>query len=247
MSVEDEKGNLLNKNYVVKIFKNSHREATCRELFANLLAQEFDLDVPNAALVEVDFDMLSLMKVEGNIDTSLYNPGYYFASEYLSDTRIVTKAELPVPVEWELQLRIFAFDVLIRNSDRRIGKPNFLLQSGNPVLIDHELSLNFSKGFLAHDIESEWNFIRSGNERNHVFLVSLQTCIAKNGLDVAGFLSDYLRTLNPNKLYAAATLLQEYGYNDEAAIVESIVGYLSEIRSNIDRFLQLVNLLLHDA
>lgn len=234
MMVEDERGRIQSSHYVVKVFKRDHRAATCREVFAQALAGEFDLQVPKAALVEVDTTIIQDLKKHKKFAQWAIEPGWYFATEFLSDAKIFSPT-MPFSLldSWDME-RIFAFDVLIRNSDRRVGKPNFLLHQQMPVLIDHELSLRVNKPFSAYVASQDWGFLSTGGTRDHVFLAPLRKKFKKSGLDFSSML-EYLRTLNPRILFPFAEQLLEFGY-EEAEIVNPIIDYLQDAKANSHLF-----------
>ena len=234
MMVEDENGHIQASHYVVKIFKRGNRAATCREVFAQTLASEFDLQVPKAALVEVDSIIFQDLKRHERYAQWDIEPGWYFATEYLSDAKIFSPT-MPFSLldSWDME-RIFAFDVLIRNSDRRVGKPNFLLHQQVPVLIDHELSLRVNKPFSAYVANQDWGFLSMEGNRDHVFLAPLRKKFKKDGLDFSSIL-EYLRTLKPRMLFPYAEQLLELGY-EEAEIVNPITDYLQDVKANSHLF-----------
>ena len=68
---------------------------------------------------------------------------------------------------------VFAFDALIQNADRRVGKPNLLENSDGYLLIDHDLALTFLGGMLIGGVPKPWALEQwSGSPfeflRNHV-------------------------------------------------------------------------------
>lgn len=136
--------------------------------------------------------------------------------------------------------RIFAFDVLIRNADRRVGKPNFLLFENTPVLIDHELSLRISKTFPDYFAGREWGFL-SGNSP-HIFLGLLRAKSKNVHLDFT-HLSEYFRTLNPPRLFSFAEQLLDFDYDDAENVVK-IVDYLESVKNNPVLFFQLIREIL---
>jgi hypothetical protein len=169
MTVMGEKGEFY-PPYVVKIFKSDYLGATCREVFAHVLASEFDLEVPKAALVEVNLSLIKKLKQSSKFEKRNIKPGFYFGTEFLSEAQIYSNNASFEPVsDWDMA-RIFSFDVLIRNADRRKGKPNFLLYHNTPILIDHELSLGFSDKASSNFDAFDWGFLSSDRSSNHIFL-----------------------------------------------------------------------------
>lgn len=107
--------------YVVKIFKQSHlrnAQATTKEVLCNVLAKSFDLNVPKAALIEVTPFILNILKKDENYASSEYQTGIYFGTQYIENIEnYVSNTHLKLFDASDLE-NIFAFDVLIRNTDR---------------------------------------------------------------------------------------------------------------------------------
>ena len=140
---------------------------------------------------------------------------------------------------------IFAFDVLIRNTDRRRTKPNFFLNDNVPVLIDHELSLNITKTFKEYVDRKEWRFIPSteevGARSGHVFYAHLRKKGRKAPLDFGVFL-EYLRVLDVNVISPYEHQLSELECYEENYV--EIVNYLKEVKQNEGQFYSLLQDLL---
>ncbi len=241
LSVSDEAGNILTP-HVVKIFQQNHLAATCKEVFANILAQEFDLCVPPPALIKVDIRLLNDLRKIHPYRTRSLEPGYYFGTELLKDTLNYSPTLESKVKTWRPEI-IFAFDVLIRNSDRRLTKPNFFLVEGEPILIDHELSLKITKPFRNYKV-SEWGYLIPSEEpqnSGHVFFTYLQQKEAKGQLDF-GLFFDYLRVLDPNILMKYDAQLVEFECYDNN--IADIVNYLAEIKQYPDKFYALLKELL---
>jgi len=239
MQVEDEQGELMPWQ-VVKLYKREHQTATLREVLGNVLASEFDLAAPPAALVELDWPILKELRLYDPVyQNKNLEPGVYFATEYLEgglDFSLATHISTVTP--WQVE-QIFAFDVLLRNADRRTGKPNLFLYHGQPMLIDHELSLNIAQPFHNYyNQHNHWDFIREGP---HLFLYALRARYKKSPFRIDGF-AEFIRTLNPQRLFPYATQLTEY--ECDSTQIGPIVDYLNGVKSQPDRFLKLVNHLL---
>jgi len=245
LSVIDEQNNVQHP-HVVKIFKPAHQSATCREVFANVLAVQFDLRVPPAALVKVEFDLLTELRQIPEYSRREMEPGYYFGTEMLQDALDYTSAFTESKIDnWNPEM-IFAFDVLIRNVDRRMAKPNFFLHNDEPVLIDHELSLNVSQSFHWYKNPNLWKPFQANagqNRTGHVFFSHLKKKKRKQKLDFGLFI-EYLRVLDIDALYSYDKQLNELGCYDEE--FTEIIRYLMEIKQNAGQFYQLLQDLLKD-
>jgi hypothetical protein len=243
MSVQDEVGNLVGR-YVVKVFKQTHikqYQPTNKELYANILASEFDLEVPEPALVYVDRTIIKQLKKDNRYSNFDLREGYYFATEYLEDT-----SQLKVDIIYKLTDKatlenIFAFDVLIKNVDRRVGKPNVMGWQGSVLLIDHELSLDIKKTFKDYLKLNAWKRFRFGGEHRHVLIDTLQ--VSKQGelWNFDSFL-EYLQRMNLSKLFGCRDVLERTGNNTED--FEPIISYLTEIKNNPSAFQKLLQSLI---
>lgn len=201
--------------YVVKFFEVEQEEArhsVVNEVIANALAQEFNLPVPQAALIEIseDFKMtlehreLSFMDAKDERikfgcrlmeDVNLFN---YSLSKYLVQRRVNIET-------------VFAFDVLIRNRDRNSNKPNLLIDDSKAILIDHEL------GFEKID-KAAIELAKTGNidpkfTDHHIFLPLLKK--AKRPTKAAYFdeFGFYLENLKLGQLNPYFNQLEKCGYN----------------------------------
>jgi len=128
LEVEDEQGNAQGF-YVVKIFENEGElsNPTLNEALTYILAKEFELPIPKAAIIDVpDFLIQGLGKVA--------EAGYYFGTELLEETFEINLKQLEI---YQLET-LFAFDLLVCNSDRRSNNPNLLSVKDDFYLIDHE-------------------------------------------------------------------------------------------------------------
>jgi hypothetical protein len=245
MTVKGENG-VFYPPYVVKIFKADYLGATCREIWANILASEFDLQVPKAALVEVNHKIIRELKLSPKFKNRNIRAGYYFGTEFLSEAHIYTINSDFEQISDSDMIRIFAFDVLIRNADRRIGKPNLLIHKGDPILIDHELSLVFGNK-IYHDFDvDDWGFLNGGSNMNHIFLEILREKYKNNLIDLS-ILLDHLRALNPDILKKCVLLLThnvlDFEGNDTKNVLK-ISDYLNIVKNNPNIFIQFLKKLL---
>ena len=198
MTVINDEGKLIG-SYVVKVFNQNtiqQSQATNKEVYGNVLAQAFDLDVPNAALIRVDQNLITQLNSSPKYRNSQLIRGVYFGTKYIENPMDYADS-VKIP-NWELET-VFAFDVLIRNVDRRTKKPNLFFKDGNLFLIDHELSLNTSQETflnLFEEREKYWVFIDNPNtKQKHVFLDKLRELNRQNPVTFDTF-DEYLRTLN---------------------------------------------------
>ncbi|RFM31064.1 HipA family kinase [Chitinophaga silvisoli] len=140
------------KPYVVKMFRSDEleREPVLNEILGNVLAKEFDLPVPEAALIEMDenfrmsikdptaLEILDLVDERPKFGSSLIEGNYLFNTSF-------KKNQTSRMIEIDT---LFAFDVLIRNKDRNSFKPNLLVTGNSAILIDHELGFEINENTI---------------------------------------------------------------------------------------------------
>jgi hypothetical protein len=235
MEVCDENGN--NKNhYVVKIFTQKDEtqvQATVKEFIANQLAIEFDLCVPDAALVFVREEIIKELQEQYNYtDIKI---GWYFATLYLTNIIEYQKGFTTTKTNLEVQQKVFAFDMLIQNRDRRIGKPNCFTKNGECYLIDHELSLEITKSYDYYIKQGEYQNLAIGyaiHDREHIFYNTLKSKKASNFDEF----QLYLHQLNLSMLTKVVTFLATERILID--VFENIEPYLQAIKRDSTNFCQ---------
>jgi len=231
MTVADDTGKIVG-SYVVKVFNQNHIQThpTQREVICNVLAQEFDLSVPKMALIQVDKFIISELQKSGYFSGKLILPGIYFGSLYIQGAVDYSPATPTASFEaWELKT-IFAFDILIRNVDRRVNKPNLLLKDENFYLIDHELCFGATKWTFQQCLDNgSWNFI--SKKSPHLFLERLRELEhPKAGLLEFETFFYYLKRLNIDKLNVCEDVFNNIGYDTVDFMY--IKDYLYDIKHN---------------
>lgn len=177
------------KLYIVKLFgRHAHftGDKTARELMGNLLAASFGLDVPACALIDLShlsfgpwfsnlkaLETFGQLKVKLALGTAYLYPHLCFFPGIL-DKGLAGKNFKPADV--------FAFDMLIGNTDRNSRRPNLLVHYGKIYLIDFESGFAFHPGSLEDMLTKAKNRLPyylhvfysqlsrlEANERNGVF------------------------------------------------------------------------------
>ena len=243
ITVEDDLDKVVGA-YVVKIFRQNHilqALPTNKEIICNVLAREFDLSVPEIALVHVDSFIISELKHSGHFDSVHILPGTYFGSEFIEKT-IDYSINTPTYLfdTWEIET-IFAFDVLIRNIDRRVAKPNLFIKDENFYLIDHELCFGAPERTFKKCLENNsWVFITRKASR-HLFLDQLRS--NKEQLTFETFFY-YLKNLNVEKLNTYEGILRNLGHDTIDFLL--IKEYLYEVKANQKAFKALLLQLIYN-
>ncbi|MGB0930780.1 MAG: HipA family kinase [Chitinophagales bacterium] len=244
MTVMDDKGDIAG-SYVVKIFKHYNTEQynpTNKELYGNVLAKEFDLNTPKPALIQVNNSLISQLKKSDRYKNWDIISGTYFGCELVENTLDFNQKALQKSEQWEIE-NVFAFDVLIRNVDRRVSKPNMFFKDGSIILIDHELSLNIDRSFDSYlQIENAWRFITNEHrDARHLFLDYLKKQNKKEEVTFNDFL-ELLRTLNLRQLDEVANQLEDLGLYPIDYV--PIKAYLREVKQNPHAFAKLLKKML---
>ncbi len=244
MSVIDEQGDFLPSDYVVKVYRRSNRINTYHEVFGSILAKELELQTPNSALISVPKSILDEIRKHPKYQNWDIDAGVYFGCEYLPNaTSFNPNFPLSQYELWNLQ-SIFAFDVLIRNFDRRTEKPNLLSFKEDLFVIDHEMAFATIKGSIPFEIYltlENWRFIINSDNGGHVLRLFLKEINKKNKVEFAEFF-EFFRTLQPDLLYSYTEQLIE---NDvEIFDIQPIISYLRLVKQNTTTFKTLLTDLL---
>jgi hypothetical protein len=237
VSAIDENDNI--DNYVVKIYQAQNLHHTCKEVYAAFLAQHFDLKMPDPVLMEIDRSMICDLKMQPKYQAWKVTEGVFFASKYVENANSFTDA-LPLKNYEEQMGNIFAFDVLIMNVDRQVGKPNVLVKNQDIYVIDHELSMNIEHSFEDYLKQNRWDYSIKQNRGGHLFRQAL-IIMKKRNLNFDEF-SEYLRNLRPESLYDYAQQLAKYEH--QTLDIGKIVSYLHEVKRKESTFLALLHQLL---
>ncbi len=246
MTLADKSGKPIGE-YVVKVFKprNLLQAAnTNKEFYGNILANEFDLLTPKAVLARVGQEIIDELNQSEKYKGFNLIRGIYFASAYIENALDYSKTVKLSVENWEIE-NIFAFDVLIRNADRHIRKPNLFFKNGEICLIDHELSFAtnlIDKPFpeMVKDRQKYWNFIEIQNEgldRQHLFLNQLRELNKKSVVEFHTF-KEYLSTFDIDILDEYNQQLTDLG--NDSDIYPIIKAYLTEVKSHSGLFIQLL-------
>jgi hypothetical protein len=183
--------------YVVKLYTEKYNEENCsvlKEAICSYLASEFEIEVPEPALINFSQNFLDTLPTEQReelarkdqrikfgcrlIDAGYENFSPQLSSGYLKDYDIGT---------------IYAFDNLILNHDRRTEKPNLFFRDGRVVLIDHEHTFTLANGAAdALLAKRQWPAILN---TGHLFFQYLVKLDVKAKEEVFDSFQSYLETM----------------------------------------------------
>jgi len=227
------------KPYVVKLFKSDeidNEHTVAREVFGTALAMEFDLSIPEPALVNFSPAFINTLPEEVREIIYFRDERLKFGSEYCENTTLL-KPDLPsqqinkfihdLPI-------IYAFDTLINNKDRGEYKTNILVStvSEDYYIFDHERAFKNIK-----KLESEL----AGNTfsetlTNHVLKKYLHNKKDKSRL--FDTFHNYLRILNVNVLDDYNNELRKHNLHSSELI--HLKSYLYTVKQKADWFVKLL-------
>lgn len=138
------------------------------ELVAALLARRLGLSVPDPALIDIGPDLAAAIPNQHVQDHAQRSLGLNYGCKFLRGGYSTWPKNTRIP-EYLVQtaLRVFIFDALVDNPDRRPDKPNLLWRSNELILIDHEAAFSF---LYAINIGSAvpWEVSKLSYLRQHV-------------------------------------------------------------------------------
>jgi len=134
--------------YVVKL-KGSDQMwegSSLNEILASFIALELNFQVPEPVVINISEEFLETMKNRhDNFMIATKSLGFNFGSA-LKDGFQEVLPNQTLNAELKAKLcEMFALDVLLGNTDRRKGKPNFLTNGKDLLIFDHELAFSFTQ------------------------------------------------------------------------------------------------------
>jgi len=166
--------------YVVKNFKKDTVDtySTAKEIIACEIAAKFDILVPEYAVINISDE--ELMKYYDASEMLRLKSGYKFCSRFIEQSVMFNPLVSNDFISQYQIENIFAFDVLMRNSDRGQyrNKPNLLINDSELMIIDHELTLPFiNSNAGATDYEKS---LSNYGYSNHTLIDHLKSIKSKN-------------------------------------------------------------------
>lgn len=236
------------KSYVVKLFSTKsieNHDCVAKEVLGNLIAKEFDLPVPKAALIDMGNEFVSTLRSFQLID-ELDSKDYRlkFGTEE-------QKGVVPFQVNYfsghEAKQIIdidttFAFDCLIRNIDRNRANPNLLVRSDEAFLIDHELAFQIDEK-STDEIINRW-FLQEKFFRNHLFYNYLKRSNRTTKNEYFTTFEDYLRMLNINTLNKCLEQLSAYGFSKKSHTL--MLSFIQKMKDNSSIFVKILKGIIDD-
>jgi hypothetical protein len=156
----------ITAEYVVKFRSGVRGDQTglMFEVIAAQLAKRLSIPVPDAALIELTPELAGAIPDTNVALRTLSSAGLNFGSRFLFPgyTAWLVSDNVPMAIR-QTAVEIFAFDVLIDNTDRRREKPNLLSKVNELFAIDHELAFTFTRligGYPESWLDRDLEFFR---------------------------------------------------------------------------------------
>lgn len=216
--------------YVVKFFNTKDIEEAhhvAHEVFSNALVKHLDLSCPDAALIVLDEAFIETLSEEDRLFLASKDERVKFGSKFIEGSVPYNSAAPRYTFERYEVEHIYAFDNLVFNVDRRVLKPNILLQDNGYYLIDHELSLpinlkiiqNLNKGVSFYEF------------KNHIFYKYLKSAKHENRINYFESFEEILRYSRPRE-----TLLplknQLVSLRHPVGDFDTLIEYLTLVKQN---------------
>jgi len=222
-------------DYVVKSHKKLGIYILCEHVAA-VLGRLLQMPVPQNVIVDVDVRLVNEIPDQSVRDLFLDIPGPHFGSyAKTGGYRIVARDEHITPDMMPQALDIFAFDMLIQNTDRahraEYGKPNLLVNGKRFVILDHELAFSFLS--LVGPAPEPWLLRNESFARNHFFYRWIRGCKDLDSTCFDGFL-DRFTALDSATFDAIADTIPPEWRNPANA--GKIIAHLNKVHQNADRF-----------
>lgn len=226
--------------YVVKPYNapRMSKLSSAKELIASWIAMELDIYSVSPAVVDITEDFIPTMLGCNGYINVLNSISLNFASLYERNTQELIIADM-ISLEPILPqiCEIFAFDMFIKNPDRRKGKPNVLMHNKKLLIFDHELA--FSDLDLILKPKEPWKFSIADTEyyQNHYFYDFLR------GRDVNFYeFTDKLSRLNDFFWERVVNLIpEEWQIPKVKEIIEyqrQIINHSQEFSNELSRILR---------
>lgn len=216
------------EDYIVKLWNGieSTSHSLAREIYGSLLAEYFELSTPPIALVDIPPDFAESILNPKHRERVKASPGLNFGSQYLPGSIIFKPTVTSSQVS--LAARVFCFDMLICNMDRRKDKANMF---NNFTLFDHEQAFTYSRPYMilgGFSTISEF-IIKETWPKDHILYSGLKGDSLLP--EVEEFVSDLAR-LKDNILVKIEEQIPAEWQKD----VNNITAQLANTRDNADLF-----------
>ena len=229
--------NNQSEDYVVK-FHGVLGSSIIFELYASILGRALGILVPDFAIVHIDPRMQAAIQDRIARENFQKSPGPHFGSQHLGNGYTVLNKGYTITNNesvLEQALNVFAFDMLIQNSDRRsegtVGNPNILFKGNEIVAIDHELSFSFVN--LIGSPTDPWDIRSTNLPYKHIFYRQLSKYANNHTISFDGFIEKLVQ-LTPEYIESIGQAVPSEWYNER--YIAKITQHLEHLRENAEMF-----------
>lgn len=227
--------------YVVKFngSEEMYPGACLNELLASLIAMELDFLVPEPVIINITLEFVETMRHKhDNYLMATKSIGFNFGSTLnLGFQEVVPGQTLGYELKAKLP-ELFALDVFLGNTDRRIDKPNFLSNGKDFLIYDHEMAFSFTRVLPFARNPSPWLIVDSDKlwlSNNYCF-----NQLKRNNFDFSNF-ATRLNVIDKSFWEKAESIIPAEWQNDH---FDSIRGYLNKIVEMKNEFASELNRIL---
>lgn len=231
------------KSFVTKLYTTEQVEqlhCVSKEVICNILAGEFELKVPDCALINIPDSLILKLTSENQQQFDNADPRPKFASLSLENVITATPTLNKKLFQNRIQMdTLFAFDNLIRNGDRGHPKVNLLIKGKEVYLIDHEFTFGIKdiENILVNTLQLEDRFTLY-----HLFYNYLKKDKPEKKRNFFNDFTFYLNSMNVNKLNPYFDILNKEGFSDYSP---PIINWLNQIKENSTIFVNKLKGSLH--
>jgi hypothetical protein len=228
------------KQFVVKMFPAQmvhDKDSVTSEVLGHILSKEFDLPMPEAALIEMDMNFqMTINDGQAQMAFDQADDRVKFGTEVIDGNYLFNPAFTRAQASRMIDIdTLYGFDNLIRNPDRGNARPNLLVKSKSAYLIDHELAFMLDARTKADFIKHEWDDKFS---RHHICWNYLKNARKPVKNEYFNSFEEYLRRLNVNGLGPYFQQLRHEGFNPGRH--ELIRDWLTYAKENSRNFVTLL-------
>ncbi|MEJ0105199.1 MAG: HipA family kinase [Bacteroidota bacterium] len=226
--------------YVVKLFETPYIkvwDSVTNEVIGNVLASQFNLNVPSAAFIDFDHSFVQTLPENLIRILNLKDDRLKFGTELLegvSQFNIHSFSSVEAREVLDIDT-LFGFDNLIRNADRTPQPANLLVGDLKAFLIDHEMAFDM-RGNVQNELETwEWP---ERFWKPHIFHGYLKRSWSSFKQEYFNEFEEYLKLLNVQVLNPYFMQLSANGFS--SANHDPVINYLSAMKKNSNKFVNVL-------
>lgn len=223
----------LRGEFVVKLKGSDQmwQGSSLNEILASFIALELNFQVPDPVVINISEEFLETMRHRhNNFSIASKSLGFNFGTVLKDGYQEVVPGQTLNPDLKAKLCEMFAFDVLLGNSDRRKDKPNFLTNGKDLLIYDHELAFSFTQVLPFARNPNPWLISQADVE-----WLSNNFCyhhLKGNNFDFSNFAAR-LSVINDGFWEKALEVIPKEWQNEQFDIIRS---YLTKIIENREQF-----------